>query len=457
MSQDPPPRFPVEPTTAGPQPTPPAPDIRRAHTDSPLQRFLANLGRSRFFTISLLLHAGIVLMLGSTVLFQAVLEEQDFFGEPGSGFLSPSTQVQAPPVQTQQQPVTTPQLQPTAPTLATPSTRVDAITTTALNVSSFAVPAFSAVVPPKAQAPAAAPPPTTNAFSALDKQAAARISEFSKGWTTGPRSTGTGGLRRRRFEFTAYLAKYSGGDWNSTVTLDREKKRIVGGSLPNLLFFMKKFSSDRIDANPNAVPLDLASDEIFTVRPPFIFFTGRRDFTLSDAEVDNLRKYVMNGGAIWGDSTLPGRRSRFDIAFRREMRRVLPDVDKDFEPLADDHEIFTMGYFNGIRSVPPGLNFYQEPVEVLRIYGEIAVIYTLNDYGDMWQVGIDENGAIDMRRDANRQYVALNQNIWSNREVYFRNLSEESLMAAYQFGTNIVTHLLIRWENPLRRAGAGGL
>ena len=105
--------------------------------------------------------------------------------------------------------------------------------------------------------------------------------------------------RRRqgpRFKFTAYLAKYHGGDWDSTVRVNADGK-IAKGSLPNLLYIIRKWSRDRIDAEPDAVPLDLASDAMFTGKPPFIFFTGHQDFKLTDKEVENLQKYLQLGGA----------------------------------------------------------------------------------------------------------------------------------------------------------------
>ena len=48
-------------------------------------------------------------------------------------------------------------------------------------------------------------------------------------------------------------------------------------------------------------------------KPPFVFFTGHRDFKLNDKEIENLQKYLQLGGAVWGDSSLPGSRSRFDL------------------------------------------------------------------------------------------------------------------------------------------------
>ena len=81
-----------------------------------------------------------------------------------------------------------------------------------------------------------------------------------------------------------------------------------------------KLSRDKIRAKPQPVPLDLSNwDEIGSKKPPFIFFTGHRDFKLTDQEVKNLGEYLRSGGCIWGDSSLPGQRSRFDIAFRRAI------------------------------------------------------------------------------------------------------------------------------------------
>ncbi len=415
------------------------------------RRLLRALSRSRFFTVSVLLHSMVVLALSSTVLFRVMDEEVDFFGEPG-GFLTgePGPAGPPPPPPPPAQAAPNAPNASGAPSVATRAS-LSALTTAGPSVTGFAIPSFTAMVPTgvaqQISAPVAA---SAVAGRQLTVEAARQIQAFTGGWARGGGTgTTTSALKRRRFEFTAYLAKYAMGDWDSTV--DLRDGKIWRGSLPNLLFLMRKWSSDRVNAQPDPVPLELGSGEIFEVKPPFIIFTGRRDFKLTDAEVTNLRKYLLSGGAIWGDSTLPGRRSRFDIAFRREMRRVLPDKDKDFEPLPPDHEVFTKNYFPEIRSVPQGLNFYQEPIEVLRIFGQVAVIYTANDYCDMWQVGLTEDGQIDRRLDENRQHVAINWPMLDNREIYFRNLVEERLIDTYKFGINLVIHLLVRWEDPLRR------
>jgi hypothetical protein len=292
-------------------------------------------------------------------------------------------------------------------------------------------------------------------------EAGNQIRAFTEGWKSKGESGGGGTgrpIRTRKFDFTAYLAKYAGGDWNSTVNVSRAggKETITNGSLPNLLYVMKKWSADRINATADPVPLNLGDPAIFTIKPPFIFFTGRRDFVLTEQEVVNLRKYVMSGGAIWGDSSLPGKRSRFDIAFRREMKRILPDLNKDWEPLPADHPLFSGDvnnvYYPEIREVPEGLNYYKEPIEVLKVYDQIAVLYSANDYGDMWQIGINEDGTYDKRTDrTGSNMIAINRELFDRRDTYFRNLDEPALLNSYKFGINVVTHLLTRWENALSR------
>lgn len=411
-----------------------------------LQKLLDKFSNSRDFTISFVLHVILVMVFGTTVLFQAVQEPPDFEGESG-GFVGGDTAVTAPPTN---QPV-----QPTPNITVTPtSSTVNTITTVAPSPVNFTMapmvitPVNPATPPPTAMA---TPKPANVAADGLSGAQAAAIKAFTGGWGKG---TGSGtGTRNREFEFTAYIGQYAGGNWNSTIRIINNK--IENGSLPNLLYFMSSRSRNKVKTNyQNVKAIRLDSDELFSVKPPFIFLTGTKDFKLSDKEVENLQKYVRLGGAIWGDSSVPGRYSRFDIAFRREMKRVIPDVDKDWETLPVNHPIFTQTYFTEIKDVPDGLNFYREPVYALKIYGEIAIIYTANDYGDMWQIGLNEQGQVDLRKNEKGVFVAINESIWNNRETYLRNITPDSLATTYKFGTNLVIHLLTRWENKTRSASS---
>jgi hypothetical protein len=414
-----------------------------------VQRLIDKINNSRFFTISLGLHILLILVFGGTVMYQAVQEPPDFEGE-GSGFVAAGEAVSA-PQPTQMQPQQT-NFTVTAPTTqSNPTTAITAMTATPLDFTMQSVIAPPVVAPTTVDAAAVAPAPAQVTGSGMTGADAAAIGAFSEGWGKGKVSGSGTGVRKREFEFIAFLARYEGGNWNSTVQVRNDQ--VVRGSLPNLLYYMSKVSANKIKTNErNVKVIKLDSDELFTAKPPFIFMTGTRDFKLTEKEVENLRKYVRMGGAIWGDSSVPGQRSRFDIAFRREMKRVIPDVDKNFEPLPPNHPLFTKAYFPEITQAPPGLNFYAEPVYALKIFDEVAIIYTANDYGDMMQIGLTPDNQIDLGRDASGNYVATNLSIWQNRDIYMNNLTEESVQRSYEFGINLVVHLLTRWEDKVKSA-----
>jgi hypothetical protein len=425
--------------------------------NSLLDRLIEKFNNSRFFTISFVLHVLLIVIFGGTVLFEAMQEPPDFEGGEG-GFLAGGEEMAPPPSAAQVQP------QETTFTVTTPAvqnTTVAAITTTGQNPLNFSMDAIitpSTMVKPSTSTTAVTAAPTAAAGAArMSAAAAGQIREFTGGWGKGSGS-GTG-TRQREFDFTAFIAKYSGGNWNSVF---RVVDNIPQGALPNLLEFMSKESRDKIKTNYNKVePVSLDSDRIFAAKPPFIFFTGSRDFKLTDKEVANLQKYVRLGGAIWGDSSVPGRGSPFDIAFRREMRRVIPDKDKDFEALSPNDAMFRRApYFPEIKQQPPGLNYYEEPVYVMRYFDEIAIIYTANNYGDMWEFGIKQQGPRDwvLNNDRNErgERVALNWDLYLNNGLYIHNIDPrapmQGLLDTYKFGTNMVIHLLTRWEDKLRSA-----
>jgi hypothetical protein len=412
---------------------------------------LAVMSRAQSLTISTLIHAVAVILIGGSVLYKNIAKLPDFTAEPGSGLVS--NDATPTPPDAQQPTLQKPEFNQTAPStssVATSPSTLAALTTTSLTTPTFALnsqaiqtPAVQGLAP---SAPKAAP---STGPKSLSKAIAAGIASFSGNWAKGGTASYSQPIKSREFEFTAYLAKYQGGDWDSTVRLD--DGQIWAGSLPNLLFIISKLSKKKIKATPQAVPLDLSSTEIFDKKPPFIWFTGHRDFKLTDKEVENLGEYLRRGGCIWGDSSLPGRRSRFDIAFRREMLRLVPDPNQPWQALPPTHPIFTKAYYNEIKGVAPGMNNYDEPIYTLEGYGgEIAVIYTANDYGDMWQFGLDEKGEIDLSRDEKRRMVACNEDMWHRRNLYFRNIDPKALSDTYKFGTNIIINLITRWEDKIR-------
>jgi hypothetical protein len=186
-------------------------------------------------------------------------------------------------------------------------------------------------------------------------------------------------------------------------------------------------------------------------KPPFIFFTGHKDFILTDQEIQNLRDYLQIGGAIWGDNTLAGRGSRFDVAFRREMKRVVPDLDKNFEPVPMTDAIFSKSWFT-ISKLPEGMNFYAEPIEHLDIDGKLAILYTPNDYSDLFFMRIlpGDTQFQDEFPDLKSGSPLFTSAIFlHNRNVFFRNFELPACLAAQQLGMNIIGYMLVRFDKDL--------
>jgi hypothetical protein len=84
----------------------------------------------------------------------------------------------------------------------------------------------------------------------------------------------------------------------------------------------------------------LASPGFDPVDIPILYMTGDYDFTLKPAEVENLRKFITQGGTIIFNAARG--RAEFSRAVVREMRKVLPQ--KRFMRLPEDHPIFNSRY-----------------------------------------------------------------------------------------------------------------
>ena len=266
-----------------------------------LQKLIDKFSNSRDFTISFVLHVILVAIFGTTVLFQAVQEPPDFEGEAG-GFTSGDASATTPPPQNTPQVPTTPNI-----TVTPTSNPVNTITTVAPSAVNFTM-APMIITPVNPTTPAAeisAPKPTASADGLTGAQASA-IKAFTGGWGKGSGS-GTG-TRSREFEFTAYIGKYSGGNWNSTVQIANNK--IWNGSLPNLLDFMSTRSKNKVKTNyqnVEAIDLNVAENQckLFSVKPPFVFMTGTRDFNLASSKWITSRNISASAGRFGATARFP--------------------------------------------------------------------------------------------------------------------------------------------------------
>lgn len=117
--------------------------------------------------------------------------------------------------------------------------------------------------------------------------------------------------------------KYSGGgDWYANKT-----------SLPNLIRFCNQNIGTNIAAEEDIVEVGSAD----LLNYPFVHLTGHGNIVLSDAEAENLRKYLIAGGFLHADDNYG-----LDKFFRREMKKVFPELE--LVELPFNHPVYHQKY-----------------------------------------------------------------------------------------------------------------
>ena len=121
---------------------------------------------------------------------------------------------------------------------------------------------------------------------------------------------------------------------------------------------------------------------------PFLYLTGTTDFSLTEEERGNLRRYISNGGVLFVEAG-EGRVS-FDKAFRAELAQILPN--RSLASLPQGHELFRQPKAVSNVRARPALaaakgNQVQMAPEVfgVEINGSLGVIYTPYDWSAGWE------------------------------------------------------------------------
>jgi len=401
-----------------------------------LSHWYERISRSTYFFGAVLLHLVVFFLAATLVIFPA-------FQPPVEDFTKtylPTVRIPPPPPPQETVPV---------PTLAV------APTSTAIT-SANPTPSFSVPIPNLAPSTTTVAVPDRAVQKVLprtDKLSLVRLQKITlteQKWGRDRNNIleSNGDPHNVKATFPVYLARYADGDWDCNTVL-RDGK-IIAGSLCNLVEKINQWSHGNITGTVVPDPLDIGSPDLLAKAPPFIFFTGHKDFILTEQEVQNLRDYLQIGGAIWGDSALPGAGSRFDLAFHREMKRVVPDLDKNFEPADTTYDIFAKSWFP-LSKVPAGMNYYAEPVQHLDIDGKLAILYTPNDYSDMFTMLILP-GATQAGPDYTPEvapFLQTNRTFNKNSQIFFRNYQLPACLACDQLGMNIVGFLLVRFDKDL--------
>lgn len=194
----------------------------------------------------------------------------------------------------------------------------------------------------------------------------------------------------------AKLKYNGGGDWYANKT-----------SLPNLIRFCNQ--QLHMNINPEEGVVEVGSSEIFSY--PFVHMTGHGNVVFSEAEAENLRKYLVGGGFLHIDDNYG-----LDKFIRVEMKKVFPELE--FVELPFSHPIYGQKY-----KFPRGLPKVHE-----------------HDNKPPQGFGLVYKG----RLVAFYSYECDLGNGWEDQEVY--NDPEDKRQAALRMGANILTYALSQFE-----------
>ncbi|RIV20651.1 DUF4159 domain-containing protein [Fibrisoma montanum] len=128
---------------------------------------------------------------------------------------------------------------------------------------------------------------------------------------------------RAQYAYKIAKLKYNGGgDWYANKT-----------SLPNLIKFAN--ANLRMNIFPEEDIVEPGSPDIFNY--PFVHMTGHGNVVFTDAEAQNLRRYLMSGGFLHVDDNYG-----MDKFIRREMKKVFPELN--FIELPFNHPVYQQKY-----------------------------------------------------------------------------------------------------------------
>jgi hypothetical protein len=168
----------------------------------------------------------------------------------------------------------------------------------------------------------------------------------------------TAQMNETKGEFTVVRIKYDGGgDWYGNKT-----------TFKNLFQMM----SDNMDINtaPRENTASIMDESFFNF--PMAYIAGHGNIYFNDDEVERLRIYLTSGGFLFADDDYG-----MDLSFRREMKKVFPELN--FVELPFTHPIYNIYY-----EFPNGLPKIHEhdggpPRGLGMIYnGRLVVFYSFN-------------------------------------------------------------------------------
>lgn len=179
----------------------------------------------------------------------------------------------------------------------------------------------------------------------------------------------------------AVLKYGGGGDWYANLAT----------SLPNLIAFCNQNLKMQLD--PEQAIVESGSPDIFNY--PFVHMTGHGNVVWTDAEVQNLRKYLLSGGFLHIDDNYG-----IDQFVRREIIKLFPN--EKLVELPPTHPIFKQRYSfeKGMPKIHEHDGGRPQALGIV-VDGRLVLLYTFEvDLGDGWESAEVHGNSEDTRRKA---------------------------------------------------------
>ncbi|WP_438969416.1 DUF4159 domain-containing protein [Nonlabens sp.] len=178
----------------------------------------------------------------------------------------------------------------------------------------------------------------------------------------------------------AVLKYNGGGDWYSNPT-----------ALPNLITYCNDTIGTQLDTDVATV--EVSSIDIFQY--PFIHMTGHGNVVFNDADIENLRNYLLSGGFLHIDDNYG-----MEPYLNKELIKLFPQ--KELIELPATHPIF-----NIYTKFPKGLPKIHEhegqrpQAKGLFHEGRLVLLFTFeSDLGDGWESPEVHNDPPEVRKKA---------------------------------------------------------
>ena len=191
------------------------------------------------------------------------------------------------------------------------------------------------------------------------------------------------------------LIKYSGGgDWYANPT-----------SLPNLIKFSNANINTKIKQKPATVEPN--SPDLFSY--PFVHLTGHGNVVFSEADINNLRKYLTSGGFLHIDDNYG-----MDEYIRKEIKKIFPNTG--LLEIPANHQIFQKPYLfsSGLPKIHEHDGKRPQAFGIF-VDNRLVLLYTFEcDLGDGWEDAEVNNDPKEVREKALKMGANILNFIFNN-------------------------------------------